>query len=68
MTEVEKSLGELAPRRVFINDNRHLTDEGIAAREALLGEILLCLQETWSLMFGLRAAGPQLDKRPRQAS
>ena len=24
---------------VFINDNRHLTDEGIAAREALLGEI-----------------------------
>ena len=23
----------------FINDNRHLTDEGIAAREALLGEI-----------------------------
>ena len=23
----------------FINDDRHLTDEGIAAREALLGEI-----------------------------
>ncbi|HSK85694.1 MAG TPA: hypothetical protein VK902_20150 [Rubrobacter sp.] len=23
----------------FVNDDRHLTDEGIAAREALLGEI-----------------------------
>jgi hypothetical protein len=23
----------------FINDDRHLTDQGIAAREALLGEI-----------------------------
>jgi hypothetical protein len=30
---------------VFINDDRHLTDEGIAAREVLLGEIAAIEQD-----------------------
>ncbi len=37
--ELEDVEGALREALDFINDDRHLTDEGMAAREALRGEI-----------------------------